>query len=355
MVRNCRAGRHNGRASRVGGASATTIYMATSSTIDLSQLPAPEGVETLDFEAILAEYVAIATPLIDFNPNFPGDPVTKILSALAYREVYWRTRVNEAVKAVMVAYAIKGDLDNLGALMGVARPVVTPADATAGTAAVMLDDESYRALIVQAPQGYSVAGPEGAYIFHALAASTDVQDVSVNAPQPDDIKALVMGVLAAHGADAALTAAMQTTLDEAVWPGTVEVCVLSKQGDGTAPETLLDTVDAALSSDDVRPLTDYVKVKSAEILNYGIDAELTFFDGPDRAVVLAKALQQLEDYKAASRRLGRDIVRAAIITALCPKGVQNVKLNSPPEDIPVNQQQAGNCTGSTVANMGVGE
>ncbi len=48
-------------------------------------------------------------------------------------------------------------------------------------------------------------------------------------------------------------------------------------------------------------------------------------------------------------------MRAAIITALCPKGVQNVKLNSPPNDIPVNQQQAGNCTGSTVANMGVGE
>lgn len=329
--------------------------MATSTTIDLSQLPVPPVVEALDYETVLADLVTLAMDLVSFNPAREGDPIYKLLKALAYRELLQIQRVNEAAKAVMVAYATKGDLDQLGALFGVARLTITPADPATGTPAVKEEDDDYRRRIVLAPQGYSVAGPEGAYIYHALSASSDVLDASASAPQPDDIKAAVIALLQAHGVDASVISAMQAMLDAATWPGTVEVSVLSRTGDGSAPQATLDAVSAVLTSDTVRPLTDYVTVKSADIVPFAVDATLTFFSGPDRAVVLATAQDQLNAYLAASLLLGRDITRALIIKALTPEGVQNVILRSPPEDVAISDSQAGHCTGTTLVDGGVVE
>ena len=82
----------------------------------------------------------------------------------------------------------------------------------------MESDADFRRRIILAPEGYSVAGPEGAYIFHALSADPDVLDASATSPTP----------------------------------GEVVVTVLSRTGDGTAPPELLATVEAAGSADDVR-------------------------------------------------------------------------------------------------------
>jgi phage-related baseplate assembly protein len=54
-----------------------------------------------------------------------------------------------------------------------------------------------------------VAGPASAYRFHALSAAPTIADASVAAPRPDDIRAVVMGCLAAQGAGADLVAAME--------------------------------------------------------------------------------------------------------------------------------------------------
>ncbi len=88
-------------------------------TIDLSQLPAPDVVEELDFETILAERKAT---LISLYPEegqdavartlaLESEPIVKLLQENAYREVIWRQRVNEAARAVMLAYASGSDLD----------------------------------------------------------------------------------------------------------------------------------------------------------------------------------------------------------------------------------------------------
>ena len=58
-----------------------------------------------------------------------SEPIVKLLEENAYRELIFRQRINEAAKAVMVAYAIDGDLDQLGANNGVSRLTLTPADA----------------------------------------------------------------------------------------------------------------------------------------------------------------------------------------------------------------------------------
>jgi phage-related baseplate assembly protein len=195
-----------------------------------------------------------------------SDPATKLLQVFAYYAQMLRQRINDAARAVMPAYAVKADLDHIAALFGITRLTITPANPATGAPAVMEDDTDFRRRMVLAPEGYSVAGPEGAYISHTLSADANVLDASATGPQPDDIKALVLGVLADHAASADLVAAMTSALDTARWPGSVVVSVLARTGDGTAPAELIDTVAAYVSDETRRPLTDWVTVQSARIV-----------------------------------------------------------------------------------------
>jgi phage-related baseplate assembly protein len=317
---------------------------ATFTAVDLSRLPAPDIIEALDFETVLAGAVAqmrdeMAKSGLTFETR-DSDPATKLLQVFAYYAQMLRQRINDAARAVMPAYAVKADLDHIAALFGITRLTITPANPATGAPAVMEDDTDFRRRMVLAPEGYSVAGPEGAYISHTLSADANVLDASATGPQPDDIKALVLGVLADHAAPADLVAAMTSALDTARWPGSVVVSVLARTGDGTAPAELIDTVAAYVSDETRRPLTDWVTVQSARIVPYVVDATLTTFSGPDGGVVLAAAQASLDAYTKASHRLGRDITRSAIFAALSVEGVQNVILREPAQDIVISRQQA---------------
>ncbi len=98
-------------------------------TIDLSQLPAPLVVESLDFESLFALrkeefitlYPADQQDAVRLTLSFESDPIVKLLQESAYRELLLRQRVNEGAQAVMVAYAIGSDLDQLGANNGISR------------------------------------------------------------------------------------------------------------------------------------------------------------------------------------------------------------------------------------------
>ncbi|MGE4431897.1 MAG: baseplate J/gp47 family protein [Sphingobium sp.] len=293
---------------------------STFTAIDLSQIPAPDIIEPLDYEAVYAEMLAKLREFIpDFDDSLESDPAVRVLQVAAYFRLLDRQRVNDAGRAAMLAYAKGNDLDNLGALVGVARLTLTPADEENGTPAVMEDDEDFRRRITLAPEGYSVAGPRGAYIFYALSAASDVADASAISPAPTE----------------------------------VEVYVLSRTGTGAASPELLATVEAALSGEDVRPIGDQVTIHSASIVNYAIVASLPTFAGPDKDVVLAEAQARIDSWVAANRKLGRNINRAAICAALFPGGVENVLLTSPAADIPIDDTQAGNCTGITLTWGGV--
>lgn len=296
---------------------------ATSATaIDLSRLPAPQIVEHLDYAAILADLRAdMLDRFPDFSAAVESDPVQKLLEVCAYRELLLRAAFNERARGCLVAFAVGADLDNLGALLGAYRLELEPADPLNGTPAVMESDADFRRRIILAPEGYSVAGPEGAYIWHALSADASVLDASATSPDP----------------------------------GEVVVTVLSRTGDGTAPPELLDIVEAAVSADDVRPLTDHVTVQGATIVEYVIEAEIETFAGPDSSIVLAEAEARLAAYLEASKRLGRDIVRSAIFAALHVEGVSQVILTSPAADIELDRTEAAHCTDVTLHYAGTGE
>ena len=154
--------------------------------IDLSQLPSPDVVETIDYETLLAArkarfvslYPADEQAEIAATLALESEPVVKLLQENAYREIVLRQRVNDAARAVMLAYAVGTDLDHLAALFGIRRLTITPADPEHDVAAVMESDTDLRARTQLAPQSLSVAGPEGAYVSHARNADGRVLDAS---------------------------------------------------------------------------------------------------------------------------------------------------------------------------------
>lgn len=291
--------------------------------VDLSRLPAPTAIEELDFEVLRAQWLARFQELITagggtFDATLESDPVIKLIELGAYREMIWRASRNAGLKAVMVAYATGADLDALGALFGVERYIVIPADPGSGIREVLESDADFRRRMVLAPEGYSVAGPRGAYIFHALSAHSDVLDVSAVSPDP----------------------------------GEVVVTILSRSGTGAPSAPVLTAVETALSAEDVRPITDAVTVQAATIVDFAINATLTFFVGPDKAIITANAQASLSAWLAENRRLGRKGPRAGIIAALMVDGVQNVILTSPAVDVAVTSAQAWNCTTTVLADGG---
>jgi len=300
-------------------------------TIDLSQLPAPDVVETLDYETLLAERKATLISLypeseqaaIARTLTLESEPMVKLLQENAYREVLLRQRVNEAAQAVMVAYALSNDLEQLAANNNVQRLMITPADneAVPPVAAVMESDADLRQRIPAAFEGMSVAGPTGAYEYHAASASGLVADASAISPAPAE----------------------------------VIVTILSRDGDGTASPALLATVSTALNDDEVRPVADRVTVQSAKIVNYQIEATVFVYPGPAIEPILADAQKRLLAYINEMRRLGRDIRRSAIYAALTTQGVQRVELASPSGDVVLDKTQAANCTAYTITSGGSDE
>ncbi|WP_312140579.1 baseplate assembly protein [Pantoea septica] len=293
-------------------------------TIDLSQLPAPDVVEALDYETLLAErkatlislYPAEQQAAITRTLALESEPLVKLLQENAYRELILRQRVNEAAKANMVAWATGADLDQLGANNGVTRLTLRAADNSMlpPTAAVMESDDNFRMRIAAAFEGLSVAGPSGAYEYHAKSADGRIADVSATSPAPAE----------------------------------VAITVLSREGDGTASADLLAIVANALNDEDVRPVADRVRVQAAAIVSYRVDATLFLYPGPEAEPIRAAAEAKLLAFINAQSRLGRDIRQSALYAALHVEGVQRVELAQPTADVVLDKTQAAWCSGYSI-------
>jgi len=300
-------------------------------TIDLSQLPAPNVVEVLDYESVLSERKTTLLSLCDESQRdavartlqLESEPLTKLLEESAYREIIWRQRVNEAARANMLAYATGSDLDNLGANYNILRLIITPADETVipPVPAIFESDSDFRVRIQQAFEGLSVAGSVGSYQFHGRSADGRVADVSVVSPSP----------------------------------ASVTISVLSREGNGAASQELTDIVYLALNAEDVRPVADRVTVQSAKIVTYEINAVLYLYPGPEVEPVRQAAEDKLKAYISAQHRLGRDIRKSAIYAALHVEGVQRVELAQPVADIVLDETQASYCSDYTLTVGGADE
>lgn len=155
-------------------------------------------------------------------------------------------------------------------------------------------DDRLRDRIREAPERFSVAGPVGAYRWHAVSTHRSILDAAVVSPQP----------------------------------GTVRVHILTDEGLPSAE--LLDLVHDQLSDDKVRPLTDTVQVAPPVRVPFTIAGTITLYRGADAEATMEAVNNAALSYAAERRHgLGRDIVRSQIISALSVPGVYRVQLASP--------------------------
>lgn len=273
--------------------------MPSFTPIDLSKLPFPNVIEPLDYEAILNEMVE------DYLANFPNfqlsesDAVMKAFETCARFRLRDRQRVNEAEKQNFIAIASGSNLDNL-----VANLIVSRKNGES--------DDELRARAVLANEGFSVAGPRGAYYFHGLSAHADVADVGVSSPTP----------------------------------GQVQIVVLAKNGVPNAQ--IISAVTNALNDEDVRPITDEVVILPVQLVDFTIDATIYTHDGADPSLVVDYAKSRLNEYLSAARKVGVDIAISGIYSNLHVAGVQKVVLTHPNADIVISENQCGNCTAVNV-------
>lgn len=162
------------------------------------------------------------------------------------------------------------------------------------------DDDHYRERIRLAPESYSVAGPEGAYIYWAKTADVNISDISVTSPSP----------------------------------GVVKIVVL--MADGEIPsQTILDKVEAVTSAKDVRPLTDNVQVAAPTQVIYNID--FTYYIPLSRAAEEASIRSAIEgtggavdQYKAwQCSNLGKAINPDTLRLLVLQTGASRIVLASP--------------------------
>lgn len=291
-----------------------------STPIDLSRLPQPEVIEALDYETLLAQRKA---RLLELTPaeerdavaavlEMDSEPLVKLLQESAYRELLLRQLLNERAQALLVAYAKGSTLDHIGVSYYATERLMIDSgdpDAVPPIDPVYESDANYRQRMLMAPDSWSTAGPRDGYIYHAMSASGDVLDATAITTEPSRVM----------------------------------VTVLSAQGDGTADAGLLTAVEAAVTDDAVRPLTDLVSVQSATIVTYEIVASLEVGQGPDPAVVRNEAEAKITEFVAAHRRLGVGLVRDAALAELYVEGVQRVHLELE-QDVACDETESAYCT-----------
>ena len=268
---------------------------------ELAALPAPDVLETLDyndiFSALLKEFRARSN---DYSSIVEGDPAYSILQAMAWQEIMTRKRINDAARAVLVTHAIGTDLDNIAVLFGIARNVIVEADPDSDPPVVeeLETDAHLRDRVLNALEAVAPGSREW-YRRYALDASVDVQDAR-----------------AVRTADGEITLYVQANNVTAV-----------------PSQTLLTTVEDYLNHDDRRFLCDSLVVEAIGIESYALTAEITPVVGLDSATVLADIQKRADEFVEQRKIIGKEIPLSHIYAALITDAVSEIDLTSPTANI----------------------
>ena len=159
------------------------------------------------------------------------------------------------------------------------------------------DDDALAERVYLAPQGYSVAGPEGAYRFWVRSYSQLVQDCFVTSESPGEVDIYVL-------------------LEDGELPG----------------EDFISGLQDFLDDETRRPLTDHVVVKAPQTVEYTIEG--TYYISRDRqemAAVIQKQVEAARDefIRWQKSAIARDINPSRLIYGLVAAGAKWVDLKSP--------------------------
>lgn len=207
--------------------------------------------------------------------------------------------IGETTGEVSASCTVAGPVGN-DYLAGQISTIVTPMTFVSGAQNTTIttggadaeSDSDFADRIRLAPNSFSVAGPEKAYVYHAKSVSPAIIDVKVDSPTP----------------------------------GEVDVYVLLT--DGTLPtEDTLEQIEEHLSDENIRPLTDYVVVKAPTASNYEIELHywINQEDSSKAAQIQADVEAAVEQYRLWQQtKIGRDITPGKLLQLVFAAGASRV-------------------------------
>ena len=262
-------------------------------SIQISSLPDPDIIEDVtSVENLKAQRIEDFKELApEYEIYQDGDIVTKNVNINAVAENRFITKLNDAVKAVLIATSTGNDLDNVAANYNIARSIVTPADPDAipPTEAVFETDDAFRNRILLTQAGIRA---ESDSYFSSVALDVErVADVFVQST----------------------TAAV------------IDVYILATDNGGVADSALLTAVSDAFSAEIVKIGGVQVNVNSASIVTQ--DLYIDVFSLPDTPVATFESLEGIFNTAFASEiGLARDLNLAWINKTLLIDGISDIKV-----------------------------
>lgn len=180
------------------------------------------------------------------------------------------------------------------------------------------NDTDYAERIRLAPNRYSVAGPTKAYEYHTYSVSSSIIDVSVSSPNPGEIK---------------------------IYP-------LLENGE-LPTDDMRELIYNHLSSDEIRPLTDYVEVLKPVAKEYEINVDywIAREDTAKAAAITAAVDAAVEQYRMWQQtKIGRDITPDELIARVMNAGASRVDFSTlaPSEWTKLSAAQVAQCKSVTV-------
>lgn len=315
----------------------------------LLALGEPPDLASKPYEELNSEAISRLVPALDAagaplnTQMLETDPAVILTEDAVYRDVLRRREIDDAVAQTYLGSATGASLDHRAADYGVLRralphtineaaPANRPADvppAWSWDGSIWHeDDSSLRQRARLAWEALSVAGPNGAYVFHALDAHPATADAIAYGPESGIVD-----------------------------PGEVLVVVQSHLGDGTASEQVLRAIAERLDAveiisgtgastmrpvrDDqaVRPLGARVTIQSCQILAYDVVATLFVRAGADPEVIRGTGETRLRAYLARRARIGREVPLSGMVAAAHVAGsdylpvAEEVAITTPAADV----------------------
>ena len=277
---------------------------AEPSKLDLTTLPPPDVLQSVNFEALLTEMkqdLLVMAPELAEALNLESEPISKLLEVVAYWRIHDRQMVNDAVKSNLLSFAKSSDLDQLAAFYDLYR--------LSGEA-----DEPFRERLQANIRGWS-PGSVDYYRFHALSVDPVIQGAYAASPQP----------------------------------GLIRVAVLL---DGDSDDSLLAKVQDRLTDPAIRLLTDRIDVVPAQLIPVSVTAHIWL--RPDAPPGVVEALRSgFPERIHQTRSLGWNLARSWIVASLHMTGVKRVELISPTTDIAIDSDQCVELTEFEIIKQGM--
>lgn len=159
------------------------------------------------------------------------------------------------------------------------------------------DDASYYERMRESMESFSTAGPINGYIHHVKTVTPAIADVTATSPEP----------------------------------GVVDIRILLQNGD-LPTDAVINEIQEALNTSDIRPLTDMVTVSKPQESPFDIDVTyyIPRYSQAGSNIIDAAAKEAVTQYiKWQTGKMGRDINPSRLNSMLMAAGVKRVEIRKP--------------------------